>query len=523
MHGGVPPFSLTYDIDKRIPAGHAAFFNLRVYTTFHHSSSILVLDIMVMNLAGTTESLTTTRWSNVAYWFVFGLGLAWTAQLCLRSTGTQTDDEIGHFLLSRDSFLFPKNLLDLWGRPFITLVYAAPAQGGIFVARLFSLLLTATMVLVTTRLATLLNVRYLFLIPALLWFQPWFMDLGYPVMTEVPFALLLTTGTFFWAAERFKLASCCFGLLPLARDEGLALMGLWFLYMLFRRNWKAAALGTLPLLAFYLLFATFEGVQTYATYLHVRNITYAGSGDWFHFVRRLRFDVGAPVLLLATLGLWSAYRLKGQRRLFTGFLIYFAIHVVIYRFGLFSSGGEARYVMPTAPAFAILGAMGLESIVMIWERLRERIAHRIPSGALPLGIGLVLAGTIVYGIQRVNPRLPTSQSVALRQASDWLKENGLGSRPTVTTNVNFYYFHPLPVEHGSYWWVVPKLADLGEGTIVVWDRKYSNRWGLKLMELEESRNSWRKLASFGSGEIAIVFEKKKDAGGMTSGNRVGNE
>lgn len=162
--------------------------------------------------------------------------------------------------------------------------------------------------------------------------------------------------------------------------------------------------------------------------------------------------------------------------------------------------------------------MGLESIVMIGERFREQIAYTIPSGALPLGIGLVLAVTIVYGMQRANPHLLNSESVAFQQASGWLKENGLSSRPTVTTNVNFYYFHPLPVEHGSYWWVVPKLADLVEGTIVVWDRHYSNRWGLHITELEDSK-SWGKLRSFGVDEFAIIFEKIEPVAGTTLSSR----
>lgn len=467
---------------------------------------------MVIILAGPAESTTVTRWSTVAYWFVFGLGLAWSVQLCLRSTGHHTDDEIGHYLLSRDSFLFPQHLLDLWGRLVMTLVYAVPALGGLFVAQLFSLLLTATTVLVTTRLAVLLNVRYLFLIPALLWFQPWFLDLGYSLLTEVPFTLLLTTGTFFWAAERYALASCCFGLLSLTRDEGIALTGLWFLYMLFTRNWKSAALSTLPLLAFYLVYTTVEGVEAYATYLQARNTTFYGSGSWFHFIRGLRSDVGVPVLLLAALGCWSAYRLKGQRRLFAGFLIYFALHVVFYRFGLFSSGGQPRYVMPTAPAFAILGAMGLELIVMCWERLRERVTYTVPLGVLPLIVGLVLTVTIAYGM-RVQPAFQHPESVALQQASGWLKERGLSSRSTVATNVNFYYLCPLLVEPQSRWDYPPRLADLAVGTIVVWDRHYSNRWGLSLTELSESRNNWRKLASFGIDEFAIIFEKIEPTSG----------
>jgi len=375
-------------------------------------------------------------------------------------------------------------------------------------ARLFSLLLSAATVVVTTRLAALLGVRFLFLVPALLWFQPWFNSLGYSVTTEVPFTLWLTTGTFFWAAGRYELASCFLGLLPLTRHEGIALTGLWVLYMLFRRNWTAAALAAIPTLAFQLLRLVLEGAQAYAIYLEPHPTDFYGKGDWLHFIRPLRWDVGAPVVFLAILGCVSVYSLKGRRRLFAGFLIYFAIHTIIYRFGLFASGGYSLFLLPIAPAFAVAGALGLEKIVRVSERVWEWVAPRvsIPGGARAVGIALVVAVAIVYGM-RNPPHLLGDEAFALQQASDWLKQKGLGFRRTVTTNVNFYYFHPLPVGPGSYWWIVPRLAGLANGTIIVWDRHYSNRSGLNLSDMTESDNGWRKLASFGTNEFAVIFEK----------------
>jgi hypothetical protein len=448
------------------------------------------------------------RWSRAAYWSVFALGLIWTAQLCLRSTGASLDDEIGHYLLSRDSFRFPQNLLDVWGRPVNTLIYALPAQFGWLGARLFSLLLSAATVVFTTRLAALVGARFLFLVPALLWFQPWFANLGYTVITEVPFTLWLTAGTYFWAAGRYTTASCFLGLLPLTRHEGIALTGLWVVYMLFRRNWKAAAVAAFPMLAFQLLHLAFAGAQGYAIYLQPHPTDQYGQGDWLHFVRPLRWDVGAPVVILAIVGFFSSYWLKGRRRFFTGFLIYFMIHAVIYRFGLFASGGYSLFLLPIAPAFAVAGALGLEKITAQCERVWARMVPgvSIPHRVIALGVAMVAAVVIAYGMRKP-PQLLGDEAFALQQASAWLKEAGLGSRPTVATNVNFYYFHALRVGPGSYWWVVPKLTGLTKGTIVVWDRHYSSVSGLPLSDLTASDNGWRRLASFGTDEFTVIFEK----------------
>jgi hypothetical protein len=448
-------------------------------------------------------------WSNIAYWLMFGVGLVWTAQICLGSTSSILDDEVGHYLFSRDSFLFPLNLLNGWGKPVNTLVYAVPAQGGLLAARLFSLLMSAATVLVATRLAAAVGVRYLFLVPALLWFQRWFNQLGFTVLTEVPFALWLTSGTFFWAVERYTWASCFASLLPLTRHEGIALTGLWFLYMLFRRDWLAAAITLLPTLAVNILDLLTGGVG-YTVFLNPKPTVRYGQGDWLHFVRPLRTEIGTLIIIFAAVGaVYGAYWLKGRRRLVLGFVVYAALHTVLYRFGLFASGGYSFFLLPTAPAFAVAGAIGLESIAEMVGRARAVVIHRIPlpNGLRPAVVAVALFLVIASGLRQLPLRLSPDDQIALRQASDWLKAAGLSSRPTVSTNVEFYYSHGLRVGPATYWWDPPPLASLPEGAIVVWDRRYSSEFGLELSTLRESPG-WRQLATFGNEPFAIVFEKR---------------
>jgi hypothetical protein len=42
---------------------------------------------------------------------------------------------------------------------------------------------------------------------------------------------------------------------------------------------------------------------------------------------------------------------------------------------------------------------------------------------------------------------------------------------------------------------------------VVWDRRYSSEFGLERLTLRTTE-SWRQIATFGNGPIAIVFEKR---------------
>jgi hypothetical protein len=444
-----------------------------------------------------------------AYVFVFLLGLGWTVSLWLRSNGPLFDDEVGHFLLSRDAFHDLHNLLELWGRPVNTLTYALPALFGLKWARFFSIVLSAVTVLVATRLASELNVRRLYLVPAFLWFQPWFADLGYCVITEVPFSLWLVSGTCFWAMGRLTAASVFFGLLPLTRHEGIALVGLWCAYMAVKREWRAALLGVLPTVLYNLANLAANGSAAYAIYFNSRPTELYGRGDWFHFLPALLYQVGKPVLVLGLIGALSLQTPKGRRRYFLGAVIYFAIHTVIYRFGLYASGGYELFLLPVAPACALAAVLGLEWLADALHRLRERLSlgGRFPLAAVTLALGLVVAGTMAYGIRGALPHPLMPEPAAVRDASEWLKRQGLESRPIVAANVYFYYFHPRPVGPGHYWWIVPSLESLEKGTVAVWDRHYSDRWGLRLADLSDAGHGWHRLGSFGPDEFVILFEK----------------
>lgn len=59
----------------------------------------------------------------------------------LLSSGVYVDDDLQHFLLAHCSRQHPQLLLDYWGRPALTLLYAPASALGFTAARLFSVLL----------------------------------------------------------------------------------------------------------------------------------------------------------------------------------------------------------------------------------------------------------------------------------------------------------------------------------------------------------------------------------------------
>src|SRR6185437_277454 len=167
------------------------------------------------------------------YWVAFCAGLAWTVIMWTRAAplASVLDDEIGHFLIARDAWVHPQLILNAWGRVGTTLSFLLPAAAGLEVARGAALAMSAATVLIATKVAQLVGVRALALVPVFLWFQPWFHLYGNAVITEVPFSLALMAACWAALADRTAVASVLFGLLPLMRHEGIAVAALWGVFL----------------------------------------------------------------------------------------------------------------------------------------------------------------------------------------------------------------------------------------------------------------------------------------------------
>src|SRR5206468_3930983 len=100
----------------------------------------------------------------------------------------------------------------------------------------------------------------------------------------------------------------------------IALTGLWLLFVLYRRHWRAAVVCALPLLLYNSAYWAFEGAPAFLLYFRARPTSFYGSGDWLHLIRPLRYEVGAPVLALSVLGLWPARKLGPRLRFLAPFL-----------------------------------------------------------------------------------------------------------------------------------------------------------------------------------------------------------
>jgi len=434
------------------------------------------------------------------YAAMFAAGAAWTLSLLLRSPGVANHDEVTHTLIARLSWRHPTMVLDQWGRVGHTLLYVIPSLGGLTGARVMSLLLSCLTVLAATKLAHTFGVQRLWLVPLFLWFQPWFNDVGYTAMTEVPFALGLTAAVLCAVQQRWSLAAVITGTLPLIRNESIVYVGLLGLVLLAGRRWKPLALMLVPELLYNVLYLLAHGRLGAGNFAHADHGSFYGHGGWSYYVPGAWHGIGAVVTVLAGVGCLVAVR-RGRNALWLlAYPIWFALHTVVYHYGLYASGGYIVFLTPLAPGAAILAALAVDT-----AGTQLRAARAAPNVLRATGIvaaGALIAVTAAIGL-RTDPHPLDGDGQVMRDTAHWIDDHGYGSRPVITTHPWFAYFHHYGRQQmlsGTF-----DAAKVRPDTLLVWDLHYSSRYGIDYALLTPA-NGWVLL--YHPNGLAAVFERR---------------
>jgi hypothetical protein len=453
----------------------------------------LVLDLLDQNVS--------ILKAGYAWLSVLG-GLTWAMLLLLNSQGTLLDDEIGHVLIARDAWIEPSLILNEWGRTATTLLFMPVAPFGLTAARFGALALSGLTVLLTVRLGRRLGVELPWAIPLLLFCQPWFAQSSFQALTEIPFALFAVAGWGLLLEGHLFLAGLMIGLLPLARHEGILLLGLWVAASAYRRQWSGVLGGLIPLVLYNTVSYLTVGTVPAALYFATRPTDIYGSGGWLHYAMPLLAGVGKPVALLAALGIPAMLRSPRARLFVSWNLIYMAMHVVFFRFGLFGSGGYGVFLVPIAPLVAIMAAQGLAALMSLLQA--AHLVRRLERA----GVALMMVVVTVLVIRTGSVAAPIPRDTyqtPMEEAASWLRREGLDRGPIVAAHVWLYYFLPLRIDSPR-----PPIESVSAGTVLVWDSRYSDMGGWPLADLSDPKNGWESLKHFGS-DVGI-YRKSPTAG-----------
>jgi len=441
----------------------------------------------------------------VLFWGLNACGVAWTLFVLFRSPGLG-HDPVGHMLVAQAAWNHPELLLDWWGRVGNTLIYFLPSLGGMGTSRAWSIVLAIATALLTADVARRCGVCRIWLIPLLLWFQPWYAPLSMEATTQVPFGLLLIGGVALWLRERAFAAALAIGSLALVRHEGIALAGLWSGYMILKRQWVSSVAVFLPVglynIACYLVWGGFSFVG----YLRPNPHDLYGRGSLFYFVPRVLKWAGIPVVLLSVVALKTLIERREKTAFLVGYAAYFAVHSVLFWRGAYATGGYVSFLEPMAPGFAIAAAIGVEVLLVWFKAWSGNEPRRVRAGVIAVGLGIValLGSNVVVRFQPVEV-----QEVAMREAADWLRNRGVDKSRILYSHVVFALFYPVPVTPSERWDSQRDLAAAAPGTFVVWDSNFAGLWGLDHAVLNDPMGEWELLQTFQDG-VGKVFRKKGD-------------
>ena len=402
--------------------------------------------------------------------------------------GSPEQDSGYHFEMARAAWHQPEYLVKVWARPFYTAVYAMPALLGLEAARCFAVAIGLGVAWQTWRLALDLKLGRAWLAVPLLLAQPSFFELWPDLLTEPLFALVFAVALRWHLRGWTKRGMLAASLLPLARPEGVFLCLLWGAWVVVQA-WKnrggisfGRALPTIILLAsgvclWWLAALAITGDPFFI--LHDwpgqwQQGSY-GCGSWFSYAGR-SWEFAGPLLLLPLLaGLWPSSQSRVRLPVTAAWLLFFVLHTVFRKYGLFGDAGYPRYMVSVAPATAVLTLAG-------WNRLAGCI-HYWASGTRTAIGACTLAVSLAVSFLYLDSLIWSRDIVAIREMQDWAARHA--TRPVT----RFLWSNVLMcrADHADDFLQKPALnsnrennlalfRESGPGTLVMWDDKIGPDW-----------------------------------------------
>ena len=267
---------------------------------------------------------------------------------------------------------------------------------------------------------------------------------------------------FLFLRENNTVASIIIGLLPLIRHEGIALTGLWVIYMLYKKDWRSVIVSFLPLFLYNIIFRFFEGNWPFAMFFNTTPNNIYGSGPWYHFLIRLPHPkaAGVPIMFLTLFSIVPIIKFTTKMKLiFIWYVSYFALHTIIFRFGLFASGGYILFLLPLAPAIAIASVIGLNWILTFYNQHFNTLLMAGTSFFNEKRISLLICTIcIIFTLLNIKPHKLSPEDRAMQEAVEWIRKEDISANNLVATHVYFYHFLPLRVPPVTLWEKFPHLG-----------------------------------------------------------------
>ena len=431
------------------------------------------------------------------------------------SDGFLEADACTHYLYARFAIAEPHYLVNVWGRPLVTGLYAIPAAlAGRIGVRITSLLCALAIAAIAYRIAKRQNYRHPELAFIFVLAQPLVFLHSFSELTELPFALVLALAFWAYAARQWLALAILAGLLPLARPEGFLFVLLAAVALIAHRRWWWTFLLPVPLLLWEYAGWLMYGKPAYnpvwpaslqwllwlkAQWPYAQESAYR-PGSVLHFAWFLPAIVGPLIFPALIIGILRSLQIRNSKSEISNFksaisdhrrrcqllialipLMIFSAHTLLYWRGKMASNGELRYLLTVAVFWGLLAAYG-------WEWLFDRFRIR---GATPIAILASVLPAFVNFYWTVIPLHLSEEWHEVSHFADWYSSDERAKQypRLLASHPAFFYFMDISPTDGSrtHEWTRKTIAAHPPGTLLVWHHVYAmtNSDRERIIPLEE--------------------------------------
>ncbi|RSK35286.1 hypothetical protein [Hymenobacter metallilatus] len=417
------------------------------------------------------------------------LGLSLLTALLTQGT-YDSSDSIMHYLFARYAFQHPVNFLESWSKPLVVQVMAGPAQLGLRGVMVLQCLLVATAAGLAYDAARQLRLPWPWLVLVFCYASADYFRIQFSGLTEPTFSVVLMAAVALALRGQVAWGAAVISLLPYARSEGFLLLGVYGLYVLIARNWRA-----LPWLGLGFMLYGIAGLFVYQDFLWVfthnaypvRNTDYTfASGQVTHFILGLADTIGwvqYGLLWLGVGGITWAWVRPGHRLrpdlfraevvlVYGCIVVFVAAHTVFWMFNLFGSLGLVRVLCSLVPLLSLVVLRGVWVCSQLFAASGRR--RQIRAALLVVVVGFPFCGSrIAFRWERDFGR--ASDQLLLDEAARWAARQQVAPQmvywhPYVAMATGLDPFgprHSPPEALQTQDWPLPA------GSLVFWDEWYA--------------------------------------------------
>jgi hypothetical protein len=301
----------------------------------------------------------------------------------------ESGDNIVHYYFAHEALKNPVLFLDLWAKPVFTFLSSPFSIFGFGGMILFNGMMGLASGWIVYLISRKLGFKFPWLAILFVFFAPTYFTLLFSGYTEPLFGLFLVTGLYLAMKERYHWAAFLISLIPFIRTEGVLIIVIFGLYFFLKKKW----IPVITLISGPLLMAVAGFLSGKSLFWIFTEIPYAvtsdyGSGTLTHYAEQWVLAVGVPLtissiagLILLAYGLFkkkvfsaSPYKIELYLLLPALFMGYFLFHSLSWRFGLFTSYGLIRILVPLIPLQGIISLLAIQYLLKL-EIIHKKFKH----------------------------------------------------------------------------------------------------------------------------------------------------